>query len=302
MINSFQPFVNTSIIKKTPSKNQLLEVQPLHKKSIHQLSTHKKIYEKLDYFHKSNKIPHIIFHGSSGSGKRTIVDIFLNKIYNNDKQKIKSNVMYVNCAHGKGIKFIREELKFFAKTNIHLNNGVIFKTIVLLNADHLTIDAQSALRRCIELFSYNTRFFIIVENKHKLLNPILSRFCEIYVPEYIKNGELVNLHQESIHNIYNLSDDENINDWITKEIESTPKTHQGFVKLSRDFYENGYSCLDFIKWVKMNPNISNVDKTSVCICFDKIKLEFRCEKLLLLYILDFLYLRSNKDLESMLTI
>ena len=85
------------------------------------LPIHQKIIEKLDYFIASNKIPHIIFHGSSGSGKRTIVDQFLNKIYQCDKQKIKSNVMFVNCAHGKGIKFIREELKFFAKTNIQSN-------------------------------------------------------------------------------------------------------------------------------------------------------------------------------------
>lgn len=307
MINSFQPYIplvqmQTSSLQKTVSKNQLVETIPLYKRPIRELSTHKKIYDKLDYFHESNKIPHIIFHGSSGSGKRTIVDRFLNKIYNNDKQKLKSNVMYVNCAHGKGIKFIREELKFFAKTNIHLNNGVIFKTIVLLNADHLTIDAQSALRRCIELFSYNTRFFIIVENKHKLLNPILSRFCEIYVPEHIENNNLLNLHEDSINSLYSLDDVKETDDWITKKMHETPKTHMSFVELARQFYEMGYSCLDFIRWVKSNPQISNVDKTSVCICFDKIKLEFRCEKLLLLYILDFLYLRSNKDLESMLTI
>jgi hypothetical protein len=305
MINSFQqyiPLTQAPILQKTLSKNQMVETIPLYKRPIRELSTHKKIYDKLDYFHESNKIPHLIFHGSSGSGKRTIVDKFLNKIYNNDKQKLKSNVMYVNCAHGKGIKFIREELKFFAKTNIHMNNGVIFKTIVLLNADHLTIDAQSALRRCIELFSYNTRFFIIVENKHKLLNPILSRFCEIYVPEHIEDGKLVNLHEESITSLYSIADNKKIDEWISTKILETPKNHIGFVNLARDFYEMGYSCLDFIRWVKANPQISNVDKTSVCICFDKIKLEFRCEKLLLLYILDFLYLRSNKGLESMLTI
>lgn len=28
--------------------------------------------------------------------------------------------MILNCAHGKGIKIIREELKFFARTNINL--------------------------------------------------------------------------------------------------------------------------------------------------------------------------------------
>jgi hypothetical protein len=301
MINSFRPNPPIST-KKTLDNNKIQLPNPLYKKPFRELSTHKKIYEKLDYFYKSNKIPHLIFHGSSGSGKRTIVDNFLNKIYNNDKQKIKTNVMFVNCAHGKGIKFIREELKFFAKTNIHLNNGVIFKTIVLLNAEYLTIDAQSALRRCIELFSYNTRFFIIVENKHKLLNPILSRFCEIYVPEHTENNCLINLHEDSIRAIYNLNDHAEFDQWITQQISNTPKTHIGFVRLSREFYEKGYSCLDFIRWMKHNPEISEKDKSMVCMCFDKIKLEFRCEKLLLLYIFDFLYLRSKKDLESMLTI
>ena len=120
----------------------------------------KNIIEKLDYFYNSNQIPNIIFHGSSGTGKTTIVHYFLNKIYNSDKGKIKSNVMSVNCSHGKGIKFIREDLKFFAKANLQSTTGVKFKTIVLYNADSLTNDAQSALRRCIEQFSFNTRFFI----------------------------------------------------------------------------------------------------------------------------------------------
>ena len=102
--------------------------------------------------------------------------------------------MIVNCSHGKGIKFIREDLKFFAKANLQYNSNVKFKSILLLNADNLTNDAQSALRRCIEQFSLTTRFFIIVENKSRLLNPILSRFCEIFVPDYIENGKIINLH------------------------------------------------------------------------------------------------------------
>jgi hypothetical protein len=272
------------------------------------LPAHEKIYEKLDYFHKSNKIPHIIFHGTSGSGKRTIVDNFIMKIYESDKQKIKSNVMFVNCAHGKGIKFIREELKFFAKTNIQSNNGVIFKTIVLLNADFLTIDAQSALRRCIELFSYNTRFFIIVENKEKLLNPILSRFCEIYVPEYMENGKILNLHQFSIKRHYEIDATE-YREWVKQEMTQllTKKTlvYPDLVALADRFYEKGATCFDLMEWIETIP----LDKTTkkhttpqiranACMCFDKIKSEFRCEKLLLLYMFDFLFFRSNKDVKS----
>ena len=159
------------------------------------LNIHESIKQKLEYFKSIHKIPNIIFHGTSGSGKRTIVNEFIKDIYNNEKDKIKSLVMYVNCAHGKGIKFIREDLKFFAKTHINSNGGDVFKSIILLNADKLTMDAQSALRRCIELFSHNTRFFIVVEDKYNLLKPILSRFCEIYVPEPTINGEILNIYK-----------------------------------------------------------------------------------------------------------
>ena len=45
---------------------------------------HSKIYKKLDYFHKKEDIPHILFHGDYGSAKKTILIDFLNKIYNNN--------------------------------------------------------------------------------------------------------------------------------------------------------------------------------------------------------------------------
>ena len=143
---------------------------------------HSEIKNKLDYFIENHSIPHIIFYGKAGSGKRYLLDYFINKIYNNNKEKIKEYVMYVNCAHCKGIRFIRDQLKFFAKRNMQNNNGKIFKSIILSNAENLTNDAQSALRRCIETFSHNTRFFIVIEDIEKILSPILSRFCNIYIP------------------------------------------------------------------------------------------------------------------------
>jgi len=170
------------------------------------LNIHQTIKDKLSYFHEIHKIPNIIFHGPSGSGKRTLVNDFIHKIYDNNKEKIKNFTMHVNCAHGKGIKFIRDELKFFAKTHINSNGGDIFKSIILLNADKLTMDAQSALRRCIELFSHNTRFFIIIEDKYNLLKPILSRFCEIYVPEPEYDNEIINLYKYNIDETFKMKD------------------------------------------------------------------------------------------------
>lgn len=265
---------------------------------------HDNIRLKLDGFYKTNRIPHLLFHGSSGTGKRTLVYEFVNKIYGNDKHKLKSNVMFVNCAHGKGIKFIRDELKFFAKTNIQGTQGVTFKTIVLFNADSLTIDAQSALRRCIELFSYNTRFFIVVENKHKLLNPILSRFCEIYVPEHFDlGGKIMNLHQYDLTQKYgsrNDSDPDSISKkWFDTKIlplltDINDKDPSIMVNIASDTCEAGLSCLDLIEWYKgleiVDPNI----KSKWVIHFQKIKGEYRCEKMLIMVIVDKICNRCNR--------
>jgi GTPase SAR1 family protein len=262
------------------------------------------VEQKLQTFYESKKIPHIIFHGPSGSGKRTIVENFLTKIYDNDKSKMLSNIMWVNCAHGngRGIKFIREEVKFFAKSNIQLNRGVIFKTIVLLNANLLTNDAQSALRRCIEQFSLNTRFFIIVENKQKLLNPILSRFCEIYVPERMdKNGNIINLHHHTITNAYNMEKFNNHRRQILCNLMSVLNTqfnHTVLVALVTELYDLGYSCLDVIEWFKTDCNLKKKHISQVIMCFHKVKSEYRCEKLLMLYILDYTFFCKNTDLHD----
>ena len=265
---------------------------------------HNNIREKLDYFHKNNQIPNIIFHGSSGTGKKTILYDFLSKIYEYNKHKIKHNVMIVNCSHGKGIKFIREELKFFAKTNIQSNYGVTFKSIVLINADSLTTDAQSALRRCIELFSYNTRFFIVVENKHKLLNPILSRFCEIYVPEYInEQGVIVNLHQQKLKDKFENVEiiqrkTEFMRDTLRVLCNSDFPNHTLLADVSTKIYDNGYSCLDLIESLDFLPlcSGSDINKSRIpllCMKFHKIKSEYRCEKLLILYMLNEIFFESS---------
>jgi replication-associated recombination protein RarA len=270
------------------------------------LNIHQSIKEKLDYFISIHKIPNIIFHGPSGSGKRTIVSEFIKKVYDNDREKIKSFIMYVNCAHGKGIKFVREELKFFAKTHINSNGGDTFKSIILLNADKLTIDAQSALRRCIELFSHNTRFFIVVENKYNLLKPILSRFCEIYVPEPVVNGEIINLYKYNLNTVFNNQDLHKARlDYLKKEllkISSKSVKIEDLIQLSTKLYEKSYSGLDVLKLLEnnkfMETKIKMEKRYELLLAYNKVKKEFRNEKLLMFFIFNFLFLSLDVSLEN----
>lgn len=273
---------------------------------------HESVHKKLDYFFTSKEIPHIIFHGSSGTGKRTILHNFLYKIYDGDKHKLKTNVMFVNCAHGKGIKFIRDDLKNFAKTNVQSNSGILFKSIVLYNADYLTIDAQSALRRCIEIFSHNTRFFIVVENKQKLFNPILSRFCEIYVPEVFICGKFVNLHAMKINNNKYPSSNTNylrVENGRKSEENEIIKLHgicrdcpeifnEKLVDAISDFYERGLSAQDIVSSIENLSIFSKNEKINIVLCFNKIRSEFRNEKMLMFYIIDFAFLRLETTLKN----
>jgi DNA polymerase III delta prime subunit len=270
------------------------------------LDIHNSIKEKLDYFYKIHKIPNIIFHGSYGSGKKTIVNDFINKIYDNNKDKIKDFVMNVNCAHGKGIKFIREEIKFFAKTHINSNGGDIFKSIILLNADKLTMDAQSALRRCIELFSHTTRFFIIVEDKYKLLKPILSRFCEIYIAEPIYENKAINLYKYNLTKIFVLDKIKNQKrEWLKKEIDKNMNnkklTQVDLINFVIKLYEKAYSSLDIIELLENSSNfihLHEIKRFELLIAFNKVRKEFRNEKLLILFILNFIFLNPNENLEN----
>lgn len=287
------------------------------------IQTHNDILNKLYFFVERNRIPNIIFHGECGSGKKTLLKKFLNKIYENNTNS-RDYIMYVNCAYGKGIKFIRDELKFFAKTNIN-EVGIPFKSIILLNSDKLTIDAQSALRRCIEVFSNNTRFFIIIENKDKLLLPILSRFCEIYVPNPIVDSSIVNLH---ILNKKIKEEDKPHYKIKQKMIKAaltgggvtplnphtggvtplnphiggvTPLNNKhifkGLTPLIEKLYEKGISCLDLLEYIKNNLE-ENKKKYEFILHMNKIKNEIRNEKLLMFYLITFYKMRNENNLEN----
>jgi hypothetical protein len=295
---------------------------------------HQNIHNKLAVFIKNRKIPNIIFYGPNGCGKTYILNRFIQQVYDGNKTAIKNYVMRANCAHGKGIRFIREELKFFAKTNIDLKDGAIFKSVILTNADKLTIDAQSALRRCIELFSSSTRFFIVVENKDSLLKPILSRFCDIYIPPPVftntdggggggGGGPAVNLHtyfadqacdtykitkareSHTLQSLIRIHPSFLSNAGADADADAgagdTAPTREEYIKildLSVLLYEQGYCALDVIEFVHSYPGMIELRRYELLIMFDKVRKEFRNEKLLLLFFLHFIVFRCKMSLEN----
>ena len=175
---------------------------------------------------------------------------------------------------------------------------------MLSNADELTIDAQSALRRCIELFSHTTRFFIIVQDKYKLLKPILSRLCEIFVYEPIVKGKRINLHKQKLNKTFNIIiPEKKMYTWFDAALQPLKTSDETdlyikLIELATKCYENGYSGLDLINYIEHCKDMDELKKYKMLLVFNKIKKDFRNEKLFILFILNFMLLRSNNDLEN----
>lgn len=256
---------------------------------------HADIYEKLDAFIVSKRVPNILFYGPSGSGKSTILRQFLNQLYAPiiDPKKRQELMMYVDCKYGKGIKFIRGELQFFARSNISTEGT--FKSIVLTHADKLTFDAQSALRRCIELNSKTTRFFILIDNPSLILQPILSRFSRMYVPLPLINNKVENLQCyfkrkafEQKENFF-LSRQKYLRSRLKPQYTKDPNT--SFVELVEDLIEKAYSADEVVACFETDKSKTDFHYLYAILCK-----EIKSEKLLMLSALQLLF-RSNSNLE-----
>ena len=50
-------------------------------------------------------------------------------------------------------------------------------------------------------------------------------------------------------------------------------------------YESGFSCLEIMKWMDETPLINKENKPDIAMKYHKIRREFRCEKMLMFFLL-----------------
>tara|TARA_Y100001970_G_C14254939_1_gene874563 strand:+ start:3161 stop:3964 length:804 start_codon:yes stop_codon:yes gene_type:complete len=253
------------------------------------------IIQKLNKLYETKNIPNIIFYGTNLTGKKTYLEYLIKIIYKNN-DNIKKYVLIINCSHGKGnIKFIRENIKHFANTIINNNDNYLFKSIILINADKLTIDAQSALRRCIEIYNHSTRFFIIVDDKFKILKPILSRFSDIYCDTKINNFKENKLYDFYSKKIYYL------NKFIifNKDIDNLHYNNKiiYIFNLTYKLYNNGFSGNMLLQYIK-NKIPDSKNKYKFLFIMNIYKKELRNELLIIIFCLNYIYFRNNINLEN----
>ena len=128
----------------------------------------------------------MLFYGPPGTGKTSTVLALAKQLYGPDL--IKTRVLELNASDERGISIVREKVKDFAR--MQLSNPPAgpageeyrkkypcppYKIIVLDEADSMTQDAQSALRRTMETYSKITRFCLICNYVTRIIDPLASR-------------------------------------------------------------------------------------------------------------------------------
>ncbi|XDG06536.1 hypothetical protein ABKA04_006151 [Annulohypoxylon sp. FPYF3050] len=123
----------------------------------------------------------MLFYGPPGTGKTSTILALAKELYG--PEMMKSRVLELNASDERGISIVREKVKDFAR--MQLTNPPAgyksrypcppFKIIVLDEADSMTQDAQSALRRTMETYSKITRFCLICNYVTRIIDPLASR-------------------------------------------------------------------------------------------------------------------------------
>jgi replication factor C subunit 2/4 len=135
---------------------------------------------------QSANLPHMLFYGPPGTGKTSTVLALAKQLYG--PELIKTRVLELNASDERGISIVREKVKNFAR--MQLSNPPAgpageeyrkkyscppYKIIILDEADSMTQDAQSALRRTMETYSKITRFCLICNYVTRIIDPLASR-------------------------------------------------------------------------------------------------------------------------------
>ncbi len=131
------------------------------------------ITERLQSYVERNDLPHLMFSGQAGIGKSTAALAVARELYGEDWQE---HFLELNASDQRGIDVVRERIKSFARSSF---GGAEYRIIFLDEADSLTADAQSALRRTMEQFSNNVRFILSCNYSSQIIDPIQSR-CAVF--------------------------------------------------------------------------------------------------------------------------
>ena len=186
------------------SVSDLMWVEKYRPHKIAELVDQKEIVGSIQSLLKNqSEMPHLLFSGSAGVGKTTLALCLSHEILG---EHWKDSTLELNASDERGINMVRNRVKTFSRY-AGLDSKIPFKIIILDEADEMTADAQTALRRIIEDTARICRFILIANNISKIIDPIQSR-CAVFKFSTIPEKDVVS-HLKEISKKEKLKSDEN---------------------------------------------------------------------------------------------
>jgi len=169
------------------SPSNVMWVEKYRPQKISELVNQKEIVGSINSMLKNQEeLPHLLFSGSAGVGKTTAALCVSREILG---EHWRDYTLELNASDERGINMVRERVKKFSRF-AGLDTEIPFKIIILDEADEMTSDAQTALRRIIEDTAKICRFILIANNLSKIIGPIQSR-CVVFKFTRISNKEIL---------------------------------------------------------------------------------------------------------------
>lgn len=143
--------------------------------SLDEIVNQNEIVSRFKNFVAEKNLPHLLLVGPAGIGKTTSILALARDLYGPGYRNF---ILELNASDERGIGVIREKVKNFARTAA-IASPVSFKILIMDEADHLTSDAQHALRRTMEIYTRTCRFCLLGNYSENIIDPIQSR-CSVF--------------------------------------------------------------------------------------------------------------------------
>lgn len=236
---------------------------------INDIIGHDNIKQMINESIKNKNMPNLLLYGPPGNGKTSFAQAIISQLYGS---RVIDNVLELNASDENGINVIRDKIIKYSQFSA-CEHDITFKTIILDEADSMTSEAQTALKKVMEATSHITRFIIICNYNTKIIDALKSR-CANFKFNQISDSLMIKIMKRVAMN-----ENMNINDVVYQKITficngDVRKSINTLQNLKYVAHKNNISIYDLYELTSyiddsfLNQYWPHITTTSICKLYD----------------------------------